>query len=207
MALVANRRSVMTLFSGPSDVFSHQVRMVLAEKGINVDIIEVDPSEPLQELAEYNPYLTVPILVDRDLSLYRAPIIMEYLDERFPHPPLLPVDPVSRARNRLMMYRIERDLYSKIELIEAGSKLGQKARKELVEDLVAISPFFQQTSFFSSDEISLVDCAFVPLLWRLPKLKIELPNQATALNDYGTRFFKRESFRHSLSRREKDFRG
>lgn len=207
MALAANRRSVMTLFSGQSDVHSHQVRIVLAEKGITAEMVAVDPSVPLEELAEYNPYLTLPTLVDRDISLYQARIIMEYLDERFPHPPLMPVDPVIRARNRLMLFRIEKDLYGKVALILSGGKTGQKSRKELEEDLVAINPIFEQTPFFMSEEMSLVDCAFAPVLWRLPELKIELSRQAKALTDYGMRIFKRESFRRSLTESEKGLRG
>jgi RNA polymerase-associated protein len=180
--------------------------MVVAEKGINVDIVEVDPVDVPDELAEYNPYAGVPTLVDRDLSLYYAPIIMEYLDERFPHPPLMPVDPVSRARTRLMLYRIERDLYSQLDAIEAGNKSGQKARKDLADDLVAISPLFEQNPFFMGAEISLVDCAFAPLLWRLPQLKIELPKQAKPLIDYSTRLFRREAFRRSLTESERELR-
>jgi RNA polymerase-associated protein len=206
MALIASRRPGMTLFSGASDIYSHQVRMVVAEKGISVDIIEVDPADVRDELAEYNPYADVPTLVDRDLALYHAQIIMEYLDERFPHPPLMPVDPVSRARNRLMLFRIEKELYSRLELIRSGNKAAQKARKDLTDDLVAISPVFEQTPFFMSEELTLVDCTLAPLLWRLPQLKIELPKQAKPLVDYGVRLFRREAFRHSLTEAERDLR-
>lgn len=206
MALIASRRSGMTLFSGASDIYSHQVRMVVAEKGISVDIVDIDPFDVPDELAEYNPYASIPTLVDRDLALYNAQIIMEYLDERFPHPPLMPVDPVSRARKRLMLFRIEKDLYSRLDLIYSGSKIGQAARKELTDDLVAISPVFEHAPFFLSDEPTLVDCSLAPLLWRLPQLKIELPKQAKPLLDYSVRLFRRESFRRSLTEAERELR-
>lgn len=206
MAVIASRRSGMTLFSGASDIYSHQVRMVVAEKGISVDIVDVNPLDPPGDLAEFNPYLGVPTLVDRDLALYQPQIIMEYLDERFPHPPLMPVDPVSRARNRLMLYRIEKDLYGKLGLMESGNKNGQKARKDLTDDLTAISPAFEGTPFFMSEELSLVDCALGPLLWRLPALKIDLPKQAKPLLDYSARLFRRESFRRSLTEAERELR-
>jgi RNA polymerase-associated protein len=196
----------MTLFSGASDIYSHQVRLVVAEKDIAVDIVQVDPADVPDELAEHNPYASVPTLVDRDLSLYQASIIMEYLDERFPHPPLMPVDPVSRARTRLLLHRIEKDLYRNYELVLAGGKTAQNARKELTDDLTAISPFLERSAFFMSEDMSLADCVLAPLLWRLPQLKIDLPKQAQSLLDYGARLFRRESFRRSLTEAERELR-
>lgn len=203
------RRCGMTLFSGRSDVYSHQVRWVIAEKGIEADIIEVGPSVIPEDLAEINPYGSVPTLVDRELVLYEPTVIMEYLDERFPHPPLLPADPVSRARTRLMLFRVEKELYSRMATILASgaSKSAAVARRELSEDLVVLEPMFENTPFFMSDELTLVDCALAPLLWRLPQMKIELPKQAKALDRYASRLFKRPSFRLSLSEAEKELRG
>jgi RNA polymerase-associated protein len=131
---------------------------------------------------------------------------MEYLDERFPHPPLMPVDPVSRARTRLLLHRIEKDLYRNYELVLAGNKTAQSARKELADDLTAISPFLERSAFFMSSEMSLADCVLAPLLWRLPQLKIDLPKQAQSLLDYGARLFRRESFRRSLTEAERELR-
>ena len=145
MAVAANKRSVMTLFSGANDMFSHQVRIVLAEKGVSVDICQVDPSNLPDELAELNPYNTVPTLVDRELALYTSRIIMEYLDERFPHPPLLPVDPVARANARLFMYRVERDWFGLMGTISKGdAAAAEKARKEL-RDSQPGKPVFNRT--------------------------------------------------------------
>ena len=207
MGVVANRRSVMTLFSGDSDVYSHRVRIVLAEKGINVDIVPVDAGNLPEDLIDLNPYNTVPTLVDRDLVLYSSQVIMEYLDERFPHPPLMPVDPVSRANNRLMLHRIELDLYSQFDIVmHGGEKAAAKAKKEIRDNLVMVSPIFEQKPFFLSDEFSLVDCALAPLLWRLPSLNITLPKQAAPLQNYTERIFARESFQASLSETEREMR-
>lgn len=207
MGVVANRRSVMTLFSGDSDVYSHRVRIVLAEKGINVDIVPVDAAHLPEDLIDLNPYNTVPTLVDRDLVLYSSQVIMEYLDERFPHPPLMPVDPVSRANNRLMLYRIEQDLYSQLDIVMTGSeKAVARAKKEIRDNLVMVSPIFEQKPYFLSDEFSLVDCALAPLLWRLPSLNITLPKQAAPLLSYAERIFARESFQASLSETEREMR-
>ncbi len=207
MGVVANRRSVMTLFSGDTDVYSHRVRIVLAEKGINVDIVPVDYGNLPEDLIDLNPYNSVPTLVDRDLVLYDAQVIMEYLDERFPHPPLMPVDPVSRATNRLMLHRIEQDLYSHFNVAWGNSdKAATKAKKEIRDNLMMISPIFEQKPYFLSDEFSLVDCAMAPLLWRLPQMGIDVPKQAAPLLAYADRLFALESFQASLSMLEREMR-
>jgi RNA polymerase-associated protein len=195
----------MTLYSDPQSAYSHRVRMVLSEKNITVDIVDVDPLALPDEVMDFNPYGTLPTLVDRDLKLYESRIIMEYLDERFPHPPLCPVDPVSRANSRLYLYRVERDWYSLMDRIQAESGNDSvKARKELRDSLIASSPIFDAKPFFMSDELSLVDCAVTPLLWRLPSLGIELPAQAKAVTTYAKRMFGRDSFKRSLSEYEEE---
>jgi RNA polymerase-associated protein len=197
----------MTLFSGDSDVYSHRVRIVLAEKGINVDIVPVDAGNLPEDLIDLNPYNAVPTLVDRDLVLYSSQVIMEYLDERFPHPPLMPVDPVSRANNRLMLYRIEQDLYSQFDIVmNGGEKAVAKAKKEIRDNLMVVSPIFEHKPYFLSDEFSLVDCALAPLLWRLPAMNITLPKQAAPLLSYAERIFARESFQASLTEAEREMR-
>ena len=179
--------------------------MVLAEKGITVEIVEVDATDLPDEVMDFNPYGTVPTLVDRDLKLYESRIVMEYLDERFPHPPLLPVDPVSRANARLFMYRIERDWYSCLEQIHSrDAQVASQARKELRESLIATAPVFGAHPFFMSDEFSLVDCCVAPLLWRLPALGIEIPEQAKGLKGYMNRIFSWEAFRASLTEPERE---
>ncbi|MCE8019721.1 stringent starvation protein A [Halomonas sp. MCCC 1A11036] len=207
MGVVA-KRSSMIFYSGGDDHFSHRVRIVLAEKGVAVDIVEVNGDQRPEELADLNPYNSVPTLVDRDLALYESKVMMEYLDERFPHPPLLPVYPVARAQSRLWMHRIEREWCPLVEQIESGSKKDvEKARKELRESLVGISPIFEDVPYFMSEEFSLVDCCIAPILWRLPVLGIELPEkQVKPLVAYMERLFERDSFVSSLSENEREMR-
>lgn len=203
------KRSSMTFFSDPQSHYSHRVRIVLAEKGVTVDVVNVDPSNPPSELADLNPYNALPTLVDRDLVLYEPNIMMEYLDERFPHPPLLPVYPVARAQSRLMMWRVGRDWCSLVDRIEAGSsdKDAEQARKELRESLVASAPLFQEMPFFLSEEFTMADCCIGPLLWRLPALGVELPAKGIKpLEQYMERLFERRGFRASLSDVEEDMR-
>ncbi|MEC9483542.1 MAG: stringent starvation protein SspA [Halomonas sp.] len=206
MGVVA-KRSSMTFYSGSDDHYSHRVRIVLAEKGVAVDIVDVDEGSRPAELADLNPYNSVPTLLDRDLVLYESKVMMEYLDERFPHPPLLPVYPVARAQSRLWMHRIEREWAPLVEEIMAGGKNVDKARKELRESLVGISPIFEDMAFFMSEEFSLVDCCIAPILWRLPVLGIELPErQVKPLVTYMERLFARDAFKASLSEAEREMR-
>ncbi|MGM0702672.1 MAG: stringent starvation protein SspA [Pseudomonadota bacterium] len=207
MGVVA-KRSSMTFYSGSDDHFSHRVRIVLAEKGVAVDIVEVSGDQRPEELADLNPYNSVPTLLDRDLVLYESKVMMEYLDERFPHPPLLPVYPVARAQSRLWMHRIEREWCPLVEQIEQGGKKDvEKSRKELRESLVGISPIFEDMPYFMSEEFSLVDCCIAPILWRLPELGIELPEkQVKPLISYMDRLFERDAFIASLSEREREIR-
>lgn len=207
MAVIANRRSVMTLFSSATEPTSHQARMVLAEKGITVEICYIDADNKPEDLIDINPYNSVPTLVDRDLVLYDPHVIMEYLDERFPHPPLMPVDPVSRAKARLYIFRIEKDWYGLVDELETSSeKTATKARKILRESLTASAELFAAKPFFLSDEFSLVDCCVAPLLWRLPYYKIDLPKQAKPVLDYAKSIFARESFQASLTEAEREMR-
>ncbi|WP_375057137.1 stringent starvation protein SspA [Zobellella sp. DQSA1] len=207
MAVAANKRSIMTLFSGADDIYSHQVRIVLAEKGVSVEISQVEPDSLPEDMLELNPYGTVPTLVDRELVLYESRIIMEYLDERFPHPPLMPVYPVARGTSRLMMHRIEQDWYSLVKRIQRGDK-AEDARKELREALLSVAPVFAEYPYFMSEEFSLVDCYMAPLLWRLPSLGIELSGRgAKEVKAYMIRLFERESFQASLTEAERDIGG
>ena len=207
MALVASRRSVMTLFSDPLCPQSHRTRIVLAEKDITVDVIHIDPDNKPEDLAELNPYNSVPTLVDRELVLYDARVIMEYLDERFPHPPLMPVDPVSRAKSRIALYHIERDWYSLMGDLGSGSERKMAtARKVMRESLLSSIEVFSVKPYFLSDEFSLVDCSVAPILWRLPSFGIELPPLAKPVKQYADRLFNRPSFRESLSEQELELR-
>jgi len=207
MAVVPNRRSVMTLFSEATCPYSHQTRIVLAEKGITVEIVNIDLDNKPEDLIDLNPYQTVPTLVDRELVLYESKVIMEYLDERFPHPPLMPVDPVSRARTRLAMHRIDKDWYSLLGDIEhKGEKAAAKARKMLRDSIASSAEVFAAMPYFLSEEFSLLDCYVAPLLWRLPHYRIDLPKQAKAVFDYAERIFARESFQQSLTEAEREMR-
>lgn len=200
------KRSIMTLYSGPLEIYSHQVRIVLAEKGVGVDILSVDDNHPSEDLAELNPYNTLPTLVDRDLVLYNANVIMEYLDERFPHPPLLPVYPVARAKSRLMMHRIQNDWYSLYDQIERGGPNAEEAKRELTQALISLAPVFADSPYFLSEDFTLVDCVIAPLLWRLPRLGIELPRTAKSIEQYQDRVFARDAFRVSLTEAERELR-
>lgn len=204
---LANRRSVMNLFSAPRCPYCHRTRIVLAEKDITFDTIDVDINNLPEDLSELNPYNTVPTLVDRDLVLYDSRVIVEYLDERFPHPPLMPVDPVSRAKTRLALHRVETDWYPLMhDILTRGEKVVAKSRKMLRESLTASAEVFSVMPYFLSQEFSLVDATIAPVLWRLPVLGIELPDEAKPVLDYAERVFNRETFQQSLSEAEREMR-
>ncbi len=206
---VMSKRSSMTFFSDGADHYSHRVRIVLAEKGVAVDVLDTDPNNPPEDLSEVNPYNNLPTLVDRELVLYEPNVMMEYLDERFPHPPLLPVYPVARAESRLFIYRIDKDWCRLVDVIMKTGDDAEKeaARKELRESLVATAPIFAEKPFFMSEEFTLVDCCIAPILWRLPQLGIELDHPSVKpLTEYMDRLFDRDSFIDSLSEAEKEIR-
>jgi RNA polymerase-associated protein len=200
----------MIFYSDGNDHYSQRVRLVLAEKGVAVEIIDVDPAHIPEDMTDLNPYNSLPTLIDRDLVLYQSQVIMEYLDERFPHPPLLPVYPVARAQSRLFVHRIQRDWCTAVDTIMAGKSKDtviDRARKELRESLVTIAPIFDGKPFFMSEEFTLVDCCVGPILWRLPVLGIELPpKQGKPILDYMDRMFQRDSFQAGLSEAELDMR-
>jgi stringent starvation protein A len=207
---VVSKRSSMTLFSDSTNHYSHRVRIVLAEKGVTVDLIESDSGVAPPELADVNPYNTMPTLVDRDLVLYESKVMMEYLDERFPHPPLLPVYPVARAESRLLMYRIERDWCSLVDAIQnsRSDNVVTKSAKELRDGLMAIAPIFAEKPYFMSEEFTLVDCCIAPILWRLPSLGVDIRpgKQSKPLLAYMDSLFRRESFQESLTVHEREMR-
>ena len=191
----------MTLFSAPHDAWSHRTRIVLAEKGISIDIVSVEAGRFPEDLLDLNPYHSVPTLVDRDLVLYDSRVIIEYLDERFPHPPLMPVDPVLRAQFRLAMYRVERDWYGLAEQIERESDRKNQARlkKELRDTMLQSADLFKIKPYFLSDEFSVVDATIAPMIWRMRRYEIELPPQAQAMAKYAATILARPSMRASLS--------
>ncbi|HYQ37353.1 MAG TPA: glutathione S-transferase N-terminal domain-containing protein [Pseudomonas sp.] len=199
----------LACYSDPADHYSHRVRIVLAEKAVSAEIIDVPRGQCPPQLAEVNPYGSLPTLVDRDLALYEPTVVMEYLDERYPHPPLLPAYPLARANTRLLMHRIQRDWCSLVDRVldvrtpESGRV---QARKELRESLTGVAVLFADRPFFLSDEFGMVDCCLLPILWRLPLLGIELPRQAKPLLDYMERLFARNSFQASLSVTERAMR-
>ncbi len=198
----------MTLFSAPADPWSHRTRIVLAEKGIDIEIVSVAPGSLPEDLLDLNPYHSLPTLVDRDLVLYDSRVIIEYLDERFPHPPLMPADPVTRAQFRLALYRIERDWYSLLGQLEREEDRRQlpKLRKILLDTIVQGVELFQLKPFFLSDEFSLVDATLAPVLWRLAHHQIELPSKAQPIIKYENRIFARPAFARALSDVERAMR-
>lgn len=208
VANLTGRKAAMTLYSSPTGIFCHRARLVLAEKGISAEVIYVDPADPPEDFIELNPYGHLPSMVDRELVLYNSRIIMEYLDERFPHPPLHPMDPVSRAKSRVIVYRLEKDWYTLLnDIRDPNDKKAARSKKMLRESLVAAASLFAAKPYFMGDEFSLVDCALAPLLWRLPGLGVELPKQAASVRAYANRVFGRNSFQKSLSEQESDLAG
>ncbi len=206
--MISNKRSVMLLFSNKLCPYSHRVRIVLAEKGVQVDLVEVDLQNKPDELLDMNPYATVPTLLDRDLVLYESSIILEYLEERFPHPPLMPVYPVARGKSRLMMNRVDRDWYTLMrEILHGSPDNAARFRRDLTESLISVAPVFESMPYFLSDEFSLVDCSVAALLWRLPMLGIELPaGPGKSIFEYMDRVFSREAFQKSLTDAEREIR-
>jgi RNA polymerase-associated protein len=207
MTAAANRRSVMTLYADAADPLGHSVRLVLTEKDINAEVQFIDEDTKPEDLNDLNPHHNLLTLIDRDLVLYDAQIMMEYLDERYPHPPLMPVDPVARANNRQFRYRIVRDLYSLAADLDGDNEIAAaNARKLLRDNLMSIAPVFGQFAFFMSEEFSLVDLCMAPLLWRLPRYGIKLTPAAKPLLKYADKLFDRRAFQISLSPIEQDIR-
>lgn len=207
-AVGGDQPGLMTLYSSPTCYHSHRTRMVLAEKNIAIDVVDVEGGNLPEDLLDLNPYHSVPTLVDRDLVLYDSRVIIEYLDERFPHPPLMPVDPVTRAQFRLALFRVERDWYVLAdELLKATDrKQAARIRKQLEESIVGSSDVFAARRYFLSDEFSLVDCSIAPILWRLPAFGIELKGSVQPIRRYMDLVFARRSFQDSLSDAEQEMR-
>ncbi|MBU6403311.1 MAG: glutathione S-transferase N-terminal domain-containing protein [Pseudomonadota bacterium] len=206
MAQNPRMRNVLTLYTLSDDIQCHRVRLVLAAKGVAYERELVDPSKPPAELSELNPYASAPTLIDRDLTLYETSVICEYIDERFPHPPLMPIDPQSRARLRLVQTRVEREWLPMVAAIEGGGRHGETGRRQLRESLLASVPLFKMAKFLLNPEISLADCLVAPLIWRLPALGIDLPRSAAPVIDYGERLFASQGFARSLTASEKALR-
>ena len=201
----------MILYSERDNHYSHRVRIVLAEKDIACEIRELDIEEASDDILSLSPYHKLPILVDRDLALYDTSVMLEYLDERFPHPPLLPVYPVARANCRELMLRIDREWCPLVDTLisaEKSEKELMKIREELLHEISSIAPTFKENKFFMSDEFTLVDCCFAPILWRLPSIGIKLPlnRHLKPLLDYQNKVFERPGFLDSLSSIERDLK-
>ena len=206
MTNVSNRRSMMGLFSGNTCIRSHQVRFVLREKGITTDIQDVDGKKIPEDLIALNPYASIPTLTDRELVIYDSGVIIEYLDERYPHPPLMPVSPVDRAKIRLALVSLEADIVSTaIELDTAlGSRNENSLRKKLKSMLNASLDLFSTNKYFLNDELTVIDCVLAPILWRLEYFGISLSKEHKDITDYMERVFSRETFQNSLSEDEEE---
>ena len=197
----------MTLYSDPNNAQSHRVRIVLGEKDLVFKIEEVLSGQNNEDLIALNPNNTTPSFVDRNLVLYESRVIMEYLDERFPHPPLMPVDPVIRAKTRMVLHYIEKDLYGLLDDVKSsGEKKSSTAKQKLKENLLLSLDFIQGKKYFLSDDFSIIDCSMAPILWRLPEFGIELPKSAKPIIKYSERLFERSSFLENLSEQEEEIR-
>ncbi|MGO4703384.1 glutathione S-transferase N-terminal domain-containing protein [Dyella sp. 2RAB6] len=206
MVQSARSRSVLALYSTADDIQCHRTRLVLAAKGVNYERVMVDPGRPPEDLLDLNPYASTPTLVDRDITLYGTAVICEYLDERYPHPPLMPIDPLSRARLRLASLRIELDWLPEVDTIRAGGRPADTARKRLREHLLASLPLFKAAKFFLNPEMSLADCLVATVVWRLPWLGVELGREGKPILDYGERLFHSPGFARSMTPEEKAMR-
>ena len=197
----------MNLYSTASSIECHRTRIVLCEKDIVHEVTLVDPKKLPEDLIDLNPYGSLPTLIDRELVLYNSRVIMEYLEERFPHPPLMPVGPVQRAQTRLALFQVEHDWYPLIDIIETkGEKAVAKAKKDLTESITSVAEIFSAMPFFLSQDFTLVDASIAPILWRLRHYGIELPKEADAINIYAERLFEREGFVQSLTEAERELR-
>ncbi|HEV2539629.1 MAG TPA: glutathione S-transferase N-terminal domain-containing protein [Frateuria sp.] len=206
MVQSARSRTVLTLYTTADDIQCHRARLVLAAKGVSYERVLVDPAKPPEDLIDLNPYGSTPTLVDRDLTLYDTAVVCEYLDERYPHPPLMPIDPLSRARLRLATVRIERDWLPEVDTIRAGGRPADAARKRLREQLLASLPLFKAAKFFLNPEMSLVDCLVAPVVWRLPWLGVDLGREGKPIVDYGERLFHSQGYARSLTNEERAMR-
>ena len=198
--------AMMNLYSGTTDPFSHRCRIVLFEKGMDFQVVDVDLFNKPEDIAVINPYNRVPVLVDRDLVLYEANIINEYVDERFPHPQLMPPDPLMRARARQLLHTLELELFSHIEVLEKNPKGVEKSRQHVRDQLTQLAPMFTKQKFMLGDEFSMLDVAIAPLLWRLEHYGIELPKTAAPIAKYAERIFSRQGFIDALTPSERAMR-
>ncbi|MCK9201221.1 MAG: glutathione S-transferase N-terminal domain-containing protein [Gallionella sp.] len=197
---------MMRLYSGTTCPYSHRCRIVLFEKGMDFEVIDVDLMNRSEDLAVINPYNKVPVLVERDLILYEANIINEYIDERFPHPQLMPPDPVMRGRARLFLHRFEQELYSQVDAIEQNGKAADKARATIRDNLTQLAQILTKQKFLLGDEFSMLDVAIAPLLWRLDHYGIQMGKDAAPLMKYAERLFSRQGFIDALTPSERAMR-
>ena len=197
---------MMTLYSGITCPFSQRCRFVLYEKGMDFEIKDVDIFNKPEDLAVMNPYNQVPVLVERDLILHESNIINEYIDERFPHPQLMPADPIMRARARQLLITMEREVFSYIEPLEKNLKAAEKARQIIRERLTEMVPIFAKQKHMLGEDFSMLDVAIAPLLWRLDHYGIELPKTAAPLMKYAERIFSRQGYIDALTPSEKAMR-
>ncbi len=197
---------MMRLYSGTTCPYSHRCRIVLYEKGMDFEVIDVDMMNRAEDIAVINPYNKVPVLVERDLILYEANIINEYIDERFPHPQLMPPDPVMRGRARLFLHRFEQELYSQVDIIEQGGKNADKARAVIRDNLTQLAQILTKQKFLLGDEFSMLDVAIAPLLWRLERYGIQMGKEAAPLMKYAERLFSRQGFIDALTPSERAMR-
>ncbi|MEO6800476.1 MAG: glutathione S-transferase N-terminal domain-containing protein [Rhodanobacter sp.] len=199
-------RNALTLYTTADDIQCHRARLVLAAKGVSYERVLVDPAKPPQDLVDLNPYASTPTLIDRDLTLFDTAVVCEYIDERYPHPPLMPIDPQSRARLRVAAVRVEKDWLPEVETIRTGGRPADGARKRLREQMLSTVPLFKASKFFLNPEMSLADCLVAPVVWRLPWLRVDLGREGKPIVDYGERLFHSQGFSRSMTDEERAMR-
>lgn len=197
---------MMTLFSGATCSRSHRCRIVLHEKGMDFDVQSIDSPSKAEDLAAINPFGQVPTLADRDLRLYNANVINEYIDDRFPHPQLMPADPGMRARARLMLLEFERDLFCHADELELGRGDNAVARRNIVDGLAQLTPVFARGGYLLGDDLSMLDISVAPLLWRMPHYRIDMGRDSGAFEGYLRMLFDRPAFREATTLAERAMR-
>lgn len=198
----------ITLYSHADDFRSHWVRFVLTEKQIKHHLIIVDEDD--EDLASLNPYNQLPMLIENDLKLFNTAIISEYIDDRYRQNKLYADAPAPRAEQRQYIWRFEQDWLRLADIMlrhpdTLNPEAQKKARQQLKDTLISLTPLFQHFPYFMSESFTILDCMLAPIFIRLKQMGIELPKQqCRPILLYCQRIFNRPSFQKSMTLQEKN---